>query len=75
MSRFAPYGWNDDAADPARIVPNEIEQAAVARILALKAEGKGPNAVARVMNEEMPKAARGGKWRPKTVLMIMRRSQ
>lgn len=73
VSRHAPYGYAIDPRDPTRLVPEPCEEAAVARIRALAAEGLTPSQIARRMTLEAPEVARGAAWSVRTVAKILAR--
>jgi DNA invertase Pin-like site-specific DNA recombinase len=73
MSRFCPYGWEPDPADPARMQPAAAELGAIEYMKTLKAEGKGVREITKIMNDEMPDRARTGTWSAKTVMKILAR--
>ena len=73
MGRYAPYGFEIDALDSTRLVPVEAEQEAVARILALHADGRNALNISQTLNAEGVPARSGGKWNRKTVAKIIGR--
>jgi len=75
MGRYAPYGYRIDPADSTRLEPEPLEQVAVERIRELADEGKTAYAIAKIMTEEMPEAARARQWNVRTVDKIVERAQ
>lgn len=61
-----PYGW-------ARSGPVLAEQAALRRMLALRAEGKSTREIAQALTTEGAPTARGGAWSSPTVARILAR--
>jgi DNA invertase Pin-like site-specific DNA recombinase len=57
-----------------QLVPDETEQAAVARILALHAEGLSLRGIAAALADEDIPAKRGGLWYPRTVAAVLDRA-
>ncbi len=74
ISHKIPLGY-DLATDGVVLVPNEREQAAIARIMERRASGMTLGAVARSMEADGVPTKLGGKWTPKTVLAIVRRQE
>jgi DNA invertase Pin-like site-specific DNA recombinase len=70
MGRFPPYGWTIDLQDPKRMLPAAAEVAAIEFIRARK-HIPVPELV-RILNREVPTAARAGTWRIKTVRRLVR---
>jgi DNA invertase Pin-like site-specific DNA recombinase len=84
MGRHAPYGFEIDPEslvahdadpdnNPTRLRPVPDEQEAIEEIRLAHQMGKNPHAIARMLNEEMPDAARGSCWRSKLVGRIIER--
>ena len=74
ISHKIPMGY-DLATDGVVLVPNEREQAAIARIVGRRASGMTLGAVALSMEVEGVPTKFGGKWKPQTVLAILRRHE
>ena len=74
ISHKIPMGY-DLATDGVLLVPNEQEQATIARIVERRASGMTLGAVARSMEVEGVPTKFGGKWKPQTVLAILRRHE
>lgn len=73
MSRFPPYGWKMDPVDKARMIEDPAEQSAIAEIRVMCGEGRNPNEIARMLNEDGVFEPRGSKWSTKTVTKILGR--
>lgn len=73
MGRYAPYGWKLDPVDPSTLVPEPTERQAIDRIREMAEHGMTVAAICRVMDEDMPDAARGGNWNRRTVGKILSR--
>lgn len=59
------------AARDGRLVPDETEQAVLARVRALASQGDGLRAIARTLNEEGRKTKRGGSWQATQVARVL----
>lgn len=73
MSRHPPYGWTLDPNDPARMIPNASEGAAVLEILRLRKEGSATCEIVRTMNQFWKDVSRSKRWTPKTIDTIIKR--
>jgi len=73
MGRYAPYGYAIDDADAAKLIPVKVEQDAIALIRSLVNDGEKGPAIVATMNKILPDAARGTRWRLKTVQKIIDR--
>ncbi len=67
------YGWKVDPGDPRRLVPDDDEQRALARMRELRAEGLTCRQVADQMFEEGLTTRRGTRWRFQYVAERLRR--
>lgn len=56
------------------LVPNDQEQATVARIVALRASGASLRGVCHVLAQEGLRPKRGDRWHPQTVADVLRRA-
>ena len=74
ISYKIPMGYNL-AKDGITLLPNQQEQATIARIVERRASGMTLGAIARSMDAEGVATKLGGKWTPKTVLAIVRRQE
>lgn len=83
-SRFLPFGFSlkgsDSmeaiAGDRSPLVPDQAEQAILARMLALQAEGNGAHRIAGALNEAGTKNPRtGSTWSVGTVAAILRTAE
>ena len=74
MSRFPPYGWELDPADPKAktLRPCPTEQAVVARIRELRAQGHSLRRIASALDAE-GRPCRGRPWRYQTVDRVLKR--
>ena len=52
------------------LIPDEAEQAAAARIVALRDEGRSLREIIAILDEEGIRAKRGGGWSPSTVSRV-----
>ena len=72
-----PYGWRTDepnAANPhSALVADPAEQAALARMKAMAAQGVSTREIARVLTAEGHPTKRGGQWSSPTVARILHR--
>ncbi|HVF53170.1 MAG TPA: recombinase family protein [Actinomycetota bacterium] len=66
-----PLGFT---AQDGALVPDEAEQAAVARIHELRAQGLSIRQVIATLEDEGHRTKRGGQWNPGTVSRLLRRS-
>ena len=67
-----PFGQQPDPSDPSRLIDCPEEQAALARIRELRAEGKGAKAITAALNAGgFP--CRGERWHPTTVRRLLNR--
>lgn len=73
MSAKLPYGWKGDPDDPARMLKDEGEQAAIRRMLELHARKFNPRHIARVLLSEGIVSRTGGMFSHKTVMRILGR--
>jgi DNA invertase Pin-like site-specific DNA recombinase len=73
MSGIVQFGFTADPDDESRVIPVEHEQAVLARIYRLSAEGRGRREIARMLNSEGV-GNRGHKWNHVAIGRIMRRS-
>jgi DNA invertase Pin-like site-specific DNA recombinase len=77
MSRHPPYGWRvaDGYSRENKLLMEPVprEHEAIERIRELRAGGMSVNAIAVKLSEEMPDAARAGRWNAKSVWRIVRR--
>lgn len=73
MSKQPPFGWKADLKDELRWVKCEEETTALELVLGLGAEGLGPRAAARWMNEHGIKC-RGKGWRHEAIRRIWGRA-
>jgi DNA invertase Pin-like site-specific DNA recombinase len=69
-----PYGWRPDDRDPARLVEDAAEQAAIDRIRQERLQGRGLREIARQL-DGAGISCRGGHWSHSTVRAILRRGQ
>lgn len=67
----APFGWRSEGG---HLVTVTDEQRTLARIRALRAEGKGFASVARILNDEGRRTKRGGQWQAMSVRSVERTS-
>lgn len=68
----APYGY--DIVDR-KLVPNEEEQAVIARIQRLESEEKSLQAIANELNDEGIKTKKGKAWFPQTVKDVIEKAK
>lgn len=66
-----PYGWR---ASGGSLIPHAEEQAVIASITGLRAEGASLREIAAVLNAEGALSKRGGQWHPQTVSRVIRQS-
>jgi len=72
MGRFPPYGFQIDPEDNTMLIPVELEQKAIVRIWAMKAEGYETMQIARKMNhEKLHKTRNGNRWARKQIDKIL----
>jgi DNA invertase Pin-like site-specific DNA recombinase len=67
-----PMGFR---AEGRELVPDEGERAAVAKIVALRSEGRSLRAIAEVLDREGIVSKRGGRWHPQTVRRVLERGE
>jgi DNA invertase Pin-like site-specific DNA recombinase len=67
-----PMGFR---AEGRELVPDDGEQAAVARIVELRAEGRSLREIADRLDQEGIKSKRGGRWHPQTLRRVLERSE
>jgi DNA invertase Pin-like site-specific DNA recombinase len=67
-----PFGWRPDDAEPARLVVDTAEQAAIARIRQERHQGRGLREIARIL-DRAGIDCRGGQWSHSTVRSVLRR--
>jgi hypothetical protein len=66
QSSNAPYGYD--------LVENQTEQQVIRQIVAMRAEGLGPKAIANTLNEKgIPTKSRKNPWLFTTILRILGR--
>ncbi len=63
-----PYGFN---AEDGALIPDATEQAAIAKMQALRAEGTSYNEIANTLNDDCVATKQGGTWRSQTVKNIL----
>src|SRR5581483_9733190 len=68
-----PYGWRPDPADPARLVEDAEEQAAIARIRQERRRGRGLREIARTL-DRAGIDCRGRGWSHSAVRSVLRRA-
>lgn len=73
VGRFAPFGTMIDPDNPTNLIPVEAEKAAIRRARELRAQGISVAAIIRVLDDEMPTAARTGKWSTQNLWRILKR--
>jgi DNA invertase Pin-like site-specific DNA recombinase len=71
ISRHAPFGW--EFAPDGKLVENPAEQEAIALMSRLRAEGKGYDEIAGVLDGAGIKPKRAAKWARATVRQILTR--
>lgn len=74
MSRWAPYGMTIDPENPDVLAVDEAEMIAIRRTVELSREGRDVATIRRVLNAEMPDAARKGEWNRNAILRILERA-
>jgi DNA invertase Pin-like site-specific DNA recombinase len=67
----APFGWN---AEGDFLVPNQAEQATLARLVQLRQQGLGYHKVADLLNQEGHQTKKGGPWQAMTVRNLFLRA-
>lgn len=74
-----PFGWRTDPDNPSNphgaLAAEDTERAAVARMLALDAEGRSLREIAAVLTAEGVPTKRGGRWQANTVRRILDRER
>ena len=71
-----PYGWRADPDDDARLIRDENEQRAIARIVQLRGESLGYRAIGRILIEEdgIPPRNSAKEWCHTTIRSILKRA-
>src|SRR5215472_16708402 len=64
----APYGFN---AEDGKLIPDAAEQAVIARMATLRADGVSYNRIADALNADAVPTKQGGIWRSQTVKNIL----
>lgn len=73
MSRFPPYGFRFDPAEPGMLLPDVREQLGVSLIQKFASEGLTPWQTARQLTLKHPDLARGKAWTSTTVAKVLAR--
>lgn len=75
VSYQTPYGTKPDPNDPTKLKFLESEMVAVRRARELESQGLSAGAIHRILNNEMPGAARAGKWNRNAVVRLLKRQE